>query len=398
MRIFLISVYLNMEIPQRHSAQNEISSALSPRYLSLDVLRGMTIALMVVVNNPGSWSDIYGPFKHAAWHGFTPTDLVFPSFLFVVGNAMSFSMKKFDRLAESAFFLKVGKRALTIFLAGLLLTLYPLLRWSDDTLVFKDFSAIRIMGVLQRIAVCYFISSFFIRYLKPMWLIVFSILLLIAYWALLFFWGSETDLYSLSGNAALKFDLLLIRPENLYHGFGIPFDPEGLLSCLPACINVIAGFLAGAFIQGSRDKKQTALHLILIGGTMLAVGLLWDKWFPINKPLWTSSYVVYSVGWNLLVLAGLIYLIEVLNFKSWTRFFESFGKNPLFIFIMSAVVVKTMALIRIDGTGLQAWVYKNAFLSWLEGKNASLAFALSFMLLMWLLAYWMDRRRIYVKV
>ena len=367
------------------------------RYLSLDVLRGMTIALMIVVNTPGSWETIYPPFRHAAWHGFTITDLVFPTFLFVVGNALSFSMRKFEQ-DESAFLAKVFKRTALIFLLGLFLNAFPFVTRVDGELTLIDFSSLRIMGVLQRIALCYGVAALVIHYFKARGALIFSAIALLGYWAIMFYFGDKPNSYSLEGNAALKFDLLLMPAKNMYKGFGIPFDPEGILSTLPAIVNVIAGYFAGRFIQQAGNNKNTAMRLALAGALLTALGVLWNILFPINKPIWTSSYVVYTVGLGLLVLAIIMLLIEVAGFKRWTYFFEAFGKNPLFIYVMAGVVIETMSLIRVDGVSLSGWLYRNAFTSWLDGQNASLLFAISYMLLMWVIAYWMDRKKIYIKV
>lgn len=369
------------------------------RYLSLDVLRGLTIALMIVVNTPGSWANIYAPFRHAEWHGFTLTDLVFPTFLFVVGNAMSFSMKKFSMQEDSVFLKKVLSRTLLIFGIGLLLNYYPFVERNEagDTIL-KDITGLRIMGVLQRIALCYFIASLVVRYFKQTGAIIFGAFTLLAYWAVMYYFGTGADRYSLEGNAALRFDQLLIADKNLYRGFGIPFDPEGLLSTLPAVVNVIAGYVAGIFIQKATNKSSSALRLIISGTVLIAAALLWNTYFPINKPIWTSSYVLHTVGLDLLILAALIFVIEVAGFRRWAYFFEAFGKNPLFIYIMAGAVIKTVGFIRIGDKSLQGWVYDNLFLSWAEGKNASLLFALFYMLLMWLMAYVMDKKKLYVKV
>ena len=375
-----------------------LRSSAYERYLSLDVLRGLTIALMVVVNNPGSWGSIYAPFKHAAWHGFTVTDLVFPSFLFVVGNAMSFSMRKFERQPDSMFLRKVLKRTILIFLIGTFLHLFPFFTRTEGEIVLKDFTAVRIMGVLQRIALCYFIASLVVHYLKLKGAAIFSVVALLGYWAIMYFFGNPADPYSLEGNAALKFDSLFIPDQNLYKGFGIPFDPEGLLSTLPATINVIAGYFAGVFIQKNGNNLNTVVKLALVGGVLVVIALLWDQSFPINKPLWTSSYVLHSVGLSLLILAGLILIIEIAGFVKWTYFFEAFGKNPLFIFALATLVIKLLSFIRVGDVSLQKWIYDNFFLTWSEGKTASLLFALSYMLVMWAVGFWMDKKKIYVKV
>ncbi|RDV15059.1 DUF1624 domain-containing protein [Pontibacter diazotrophicus] len=369
------------------------------RYLSLDVLRGMTIALMIVVNTPGSWQSIYAPFRHAAWHGFTVTDLVFPTFLFVVGNAMSFSMRKFEREEDSVFLKKVFKRTVLIFLLGLLLNTFPFVtRNAADELALIDFSSIRIMGVLQRIALCYGLAALVVHYFKVKGAIIFSAIALLSYWAIMYFFGNQPDPYSLEGNAALKFDRLLLPAENLYKGYGIPFDPEGLLSTLPAVVNVIAGFLAGLYIQRQGNNMGTVFKLALSAAAFIVVALAWDIFFPINKPIWTSSYVVYTVGLDLLILSVLMLVIEVANYKWWTYFFEVFGRNPLFIYILSGVLVRLMGLIRVDGQSLYGWVYNNLYLTWLSDNNASLLFAVSYMLLLWCIGYWMDKKRVYIKV
>lgn len=247
------------------------------RYLSLDVLRGMTIALMIVVNTPGSWQNIYAPFRHAAWHGFTVTDLVFPTFLFVVGNAMSFSMRKFEQRPDSVFLKKVFTRTALIFLVGLLLNTFPFVtRNAASELVPIDFTSIRIMGVLQRIALCYFIAALVVHYLKVKGAVVFSLVTLLGYWGIMYFFGNQPDPYSLEGNAALKFDLLVLPAQNLYKGFGLPFDPEGLLSTLPAVVNVIGGFLAGLYLQRRGNTRGTVLKL-----AMQALLLPPPRWYGI---------------------------------------------------------------------------------------------------------------------
>lgn len=375
-------------------------SHLRKRYLSLDVLRGLTVALMVIVNTPGSWSTIYPPLRHASWHGFTITDLVFPAFLFAVGNAMSFSMRKFAERPQADFLQKVFKRTALIFLIGVLLRCFPFVAHAEGGgLELIDFSTVRIMGVLQRIALCYLIGSLVVHYLKVKGAVIFSAVVLLGYWAALYFFGEQPAPYSLEGNAALKFDLLFFSPEILYKGYGIPFDPEGLLSTLPAAVNVVAGYLAGVFIQKNGNNINTVFKLSIAAAALLGLGLLWDMVFPINKALWTSSYVLHSTALCLFVLAGLMLLIEVANIKKWTYFFEVFGKNPLFIFSMSVLVIKTLSFIRVNqDTRLSRWIYENWFLSWGEGEFASLMFALTYMLLHWLMGYIMDKNKVYIRV
>jgi len=369
------------------------------RYLALDVLRGMTIALMILVNSPGSWATIYAPFKHAAWHGFTITDLVFPTFLFVVGNAMSFSLRKFEGKDESLFLKKIFKRSILIFLIGLFMSAFPFLyRDEAGELAFKNLANMRIMGVLQRIALCYLIASLLIHYLKLKVAVGASILILFGYWLVMYTFGDQADPYSLTGNAALKFDLMLFRPENLWKGFGLAFDPEGLLSSFPAVVNVVAGYLAGIFIQKSGNTFSTVWKLVLAGIIGIILAQIWDLVFPINKGIWTSSYVLLSTGWDLIIIALLILVIELWKLKGWTYFFEVFGKNPLFIFVLSGLVVMVMSIILVNSEGLKTSIYKNGFLSWLTDYNASLFYAICYVILMWLVGYIMDKRKIYIKV
>ena len=220
------------------------------RFLALDVFRGMTICFMIIVNTPGSGAAPFAPLEHAAWHGFTPTDLVFPSFLFAVGNAMSFSLERYRQLGDAAFFNKIIKRTLLIFLLGYLMYWFPFFRLdSEGHIIGAPIANTRIMGVLQRIALCYFFASLLIHYLKPRAVVAVSAFLFLLYWVILLLFGDSSQPYSLLGNAGLYFDKWLMGTNHLYHGEGIPFDPEGWLSTLPAIVNVVAGYFAGRFIQ-----------------------------------------------------------------------------------------------------------------------------------------------------
>jgi predicted acyltransferase len=382
------------------------SSVLSPhpihtseRYLSLDVLRGLTIALMIVVNTPGSWSHIYAPFRHAAWHGFTPTDFVFPSFLFVVGNAMSFSMKKLSSEPSGVVLRKLFKRAFMIFLIGVLLNFFPFFyRNAEGQLLLKNITEVRIMGVLQRIALCYLFAGLILHFFRTKATYFIGGGILLSYWGIMYIFGDAADPFSLEGNAALKFDRWVFADKNLYGGFGLPFDPEGLLSTLPAIVNVLAGFWAGLYIQKEKNLSKKTIVLSIAGALCIGLGLLWDPFFPINKPIWTSSYVAFSTGWSLVVLAGLMVLIELFKVTKWTYFFEVFGKNPLFIYILSGVLIQLLIIIRVNGSSLNGWIYQNLFLSWSSGENASLAFAVSYTLVLWLIGLWMMKKKIFIKV
>lgn len=370
----------------------------SERYLSLDVLRGLTVALMIVVNTPGDWGNIYAPFKHSDWHGYTPTDWVFPAFLFVVGNAMSFSMGKLKKIDKVDFLKKVLKRSVIMFLIGLFLNSFPFVKYENGHYALIDLNSIRLWGVLQRIAVCYAIASIMVYYIKESALILVSIAMLLFYWLILYFCGDKPDPYLLETNAIRKLDLMYLEPKNIYRHYSVPFDPLGLLSTFPAVINVVAGYLTGIFIKKNGNTPNTVLKMSALGIGLVLVAMMWDILFPINKPLWTSTYVMISIGYCLIFLGLLMYIIEIKSVKKWTYFFEVFGKNPLFIYVMAWVVISLMTLIRVDNIPLKSTVYESLFASWLSPINASLLFSVVYMLLMWLIGYLMDKKKIYVKL
>ncbi|WP_455170232.1 acyltransferase family protein [Aegicerativicinus sediminis] len=365
-------------------------SALKNRYLSLDVFRGLDVALMIIVNSPGSWSTAYSPLLHADWHGFTLTDLVFPTFLFVVGNSMSFSLKKYEAIGNAAFFKKILKRTVIIFLIGFLIYWFPFFR--DGEL--KPLDQTRIFGVLQRIALCYFFAAVLLHYLNTRQVIWFSALSLIAYNIILIVFG---DL-SLEGNAVLKLDRWLIGPNHMYKGEGIAFDPEGLLSTLPAISNVIFGFLAGKFIQKNGQNFETIAKLLMAGAVLIFFAFAWDLIFPINKKLWTSSFVLLTTGIDLFVIGLLVYVLDMRKAKGWTYFFEVFGRNPLFIYLLSILIVIILLNARIGESSAYGYIARNIFMGNLGGKFGSLMFALWIMIMCWMAGYLLDKRKIYIKV
>jgi predicted acyltransferase len=367
---------------------------LKERFLSLDTFRGMDVALMIVVNSLGS-SNTYSPLLHAQWHGFTLTDLVFPTFLFVVGNAMSFSQAKYEAQGESQFLTKVFKRTALIFFLGYLMYWFPFVDVNESGEWFlKPISETRIFGVLQRIALCYLFASLVIHYFKIQGALIFSLVALVLYRVILMAFGDLT----LEGNAGTKLDLFLFGAGHLYHGEGIAFDPEGLLSTLPAIVNVIAGYAAGLFLQRSGKNYETIAKLMMVGAALLLMAAWWDLMFPINKKLWTSSYVLHTVGLDLLILSVLVFIIEIAQRQKWTGFFQVFGKNTLFIYLLSEVFVILMFSIRIGDQSLYGWIYQNIFKSWAGDYNGSVLFALWVMLSCWGVGYILDKKKIYIKV
>lgn len=374
-------------------------SETQPRYLALDVFRGMTICFMIIVNSPGSWDYVYGPLLHADWHGFTPTDLVFPSFLFAVGNAMAFVMHKYENQPESVFWSKILKRTFIIFSLGFLMYWFPFFREAEGGgLELKPLADTRIPGVLQRIALCYFFAAIVLHYGSRRFAFWFSVIALFGYWALSYVFGDPSDPYSMAGNAGLKLDILLLGENHLYHGEGIAFDPEGLLSTLPSIVNVIAGYFAGDYIRRNGSSYETIAKLMIAGAALLLCAFAWDLAFPINKKIWTSSFSLLTIGLDLLIISILIYIIEIYRHQRWTYFFVVFGRNPLFIYLLADVVLTVMVLITVADTNLQQWLYRNVFSSVTGPYLGSLLFAISYMLLNWLVGYFLDKKRIYIKV
>ena len=381
---------------------------MKQRFYSLDVFRGATVCLMILVNNPGSWSHIYSPLEHAPWHGLTPTDLVFPFFLFAVGNALSFVMPKLEAGGDGMFWKKIIKRSLLIFLIGLFLAWVPFVKWSGNHLVFKYWvdpknpeTGIRILGVLARIAICYFFASVIIYYTKARVAFFIGLVLLLLYWALCLLFGDKGDPYSMSGWFGNNVDKAILHLPHMYKGEGIPFDPEGIMSTLPAIVQVIFGYIVGDYIQKKGKNFEMLSGLFVAGVAMLLTGFCWDMVFPINKKIWTSSYVVYTTGLAIITIATMIYMIEFKNAKGWlSKFFDVFGKNALFVFALSGFLPRVLGLIRLgDGVNPWNWLYKKLFIL-IPGdpKIGSLVYAICIITFMWAICYWMDKKKIYVKV
>ncbi len=405
---------------------------MKQRYYSLDVFRGATVCLMILVNNPGSWSHIYGPLEHAPWHGLTPTDLVFPFFLFAVGNAMAFVMTRLEGAGDAQFWKKIIKRTILIFGIGLFLNWWPFVRWQNGELVVNSWTwvnaegrivGVRILGVLQRIAICYFFGSVIVYYLKVRGAFLAGLIFLLLYW-LLCVVGNPSDPYSIAGWFGTRVDLAILQEPHMYHGEGVAFDPEGLMSTIPAIVQVIFGFLVGDYIrkrgkhiEGLTDNAvkgfeiyQTLTVLFVAAIGFIVAGYAWGLSFPVNKKIWTSSYVLVTTGMALAILSTLVYAIEVKKARNWvTRFFDVFGKNALFVFALSAFLPKGLRLIRIpnglDAKGqpayLSPWnfIYERGYkLIPGDPRIGSLLFALTVILFMWAICYWLDKKRIYIKV
>ena len=366
------------------------------RHLALDVLRGMTVCFMIIVNSPGPGASPFSPLEHAAWHGFTPTDLVFPTFLFVVGNAMAFTLPKMNGMGNGAFLGKVLKRTLLIFLLGYLMYWFPFVRQgADGAWSASPISQTRILGVLQRIALCYSIAALLVRFLPSKALLATGAAILLGYWAALAAGGD----YSMTGNLGHRIDRAVLGEQHLYHGEGVAFDPEGLLSTLPAVVNVLIGYMAGSFVRRQGANYESVAKLALAGAALADTAYFWNNLFPINKKLWTSPFVLYTCGLDLLLLAALVKRTEMDRPPRWTGFFTVFGRNPLVIYLLSELVLTSLWVIPgAGGSSLCEQVNAAFYQRIAPGPWGSLLFALSMMMFCWLTGWWMDRRRLYVRV
>lgn len=445
---------------------------MNQRFYSLDVFRGATVALMILVNNPGSWGNMYPPLAHAPWHGCTPTDLVFPFFLFAVGNALSFVMPRLEAAGTTVFLRKVLTRTLLIFAIGLFLNWAPFVRWVDGELAFRPWTdpvvegkaptGVRILGVLQRIALAYCFASLIVYFFKLRGAIYASIILLLGYWVLCMV-ANPADPFSLQGYFGTDIDKKVLGTAHIYRGEGVPFDPEGLTSTIPSIVQVIFGYFVGHYIQKKGKTYEMLSHLFVAAGMLLFAGFCWDMVFPINKKIWTSSFVLYTTGLATFVLSVTIFLIEfkkahekkimAANGKTlaiaavsslilawpfsalfdkqyvsvflglliislivimalanyWSKFFDVFGKNPLFIFVLSGFLPRLSGLLRwVDHVGENGkssytsaftWFYENMCKPVSDNlKNGSLLYALSMIAFYWAIVYWLDRKKVYIKV
>lgn len=380
----------------------------SGRLVSLDTFRGITIAGMILVNNPGTWSSIYGPLKHAPWHGWTPTDLVFPFFLFIVGVAIVYAYSgAVERGATSKELVnKAAIRSFKLFGLGLIMAAYPFFQLEPTFGIRESIYGLRIMGVLQRIAVCYLIVSIFFVYMKPRTMVWVFWSLLLGYWAAMV-WipvpGYGAGLIdSATGNLAAYVDRMVFG-KHLWVGAQREWDPEGLLSSLPAIATTMLGVWTGLLL---RDKTLTPVdktaQLIVRGAVLLIIGYLWDLYFPINKNIWTSSYTIFTGGQAMLGLGLCYWIADVKGKRSWTQPFVVYGVNAITVFFFSGILAKTLGLIRVGPEGasitLQSWIFQNLFNSWLPTIDASLAYAVTWIVMWYFILLWMYRKNIIWKI
>lgn len=390
---------------------------MKERMISLDVFRGLTVGLMILVNNPGSWSHIYAPLRHARWHGWTPTDLVFPFFLFIVGVAMALSFsKRIEAGADlNALKKKVWSRGAIIIAFGLFLNGFPFniplnaqmaadFEFLD---IFRRFQTIRLVGVLQRIGLAYLIGGLIVLYFKSNRdrIIAAGALILIYEFfmrvPLVEGWGAGS--FALEDNFIRYVDMLILGEAHIYGGMGIPFDPEGLLSTLPAAVTLLSGFWLGEYLRKPMGHQERLTNLSVVGIILFVAGSMLGLIEPINKQLWTVSYVVTMSGLAVMMIVLSSYLIDVKKMTFWTKPAIVFGSNPLVVFVGSGIIGRMMWLIKTtDAEGniisIKQAMYSGFFVPLAGELNGSLLFAIT-NILFWLAILWyLYWKKIFVKI
>ncbi|PCH96015.1 MAG: hypothetical protein COB83_06740 [Gammaproteobacteria bacterium] len=361
------------------------------RYLALDAFRGLTIALMILVNTPGTWAHVYAPLLHAHWHGATPADFVFPFFLFIIGSAMFFSFKKSNFTATPEQFVRIIKRGFILFFIGFMLNVIPFNTPIDEW---------RIMGVLQRIGIAYAIAASLVLLLNRRGVFIASAVILLTYWLLLISVGTAG--LTLDGNIIRQFDLATLGANHMHNMRGVSFDPEGLLSTIPAVVSMLLGFeltrfLTNIKVTSKEDKKISVIKLIIVGGLAIGFAALWSTVLPINKSLWTSSYVIYTTGAACLLLAAFIWLIDIKGYNKLVAPLLVYGTNPLFVYVLSFLFVTVYLNIPVGDSSLYRWLYEQLLLI-ANPTLASFLFAFSHVVFFWYISLKLYQRKIFIKI
>lgn len=359
------------------------------RILSVDIFRGMTIVLMILVNTPGTWSNVYAPLLHAEWHGYTPTDLVFPFFLFIVGTSIVFAYQ--NKTASGATYKKIAIRSLKLIGLGLFLGAF-----SISFPFIKEFSAIRFPGVLQRIGVVFFFAALLFLNLNWKKLIGLTIAILVGYWLIMAFIpveGEPSTFERAPNNLANWLDVKVFGT----HNYKPDYDPEGLLSTLPAIASALLGVFTGLILRSKQEKKTTILFGL--GGALLILGHLWDFVFPINKALWTSSFVLVTAGWANIVLALIFYITDIRKIE-FGSVFRYAGANAIVVYFLSSFVTKLFYLIKVDGeNSIHGWLFNTLYVhDFISMQLSSLLYGLTVVAFYCLLAYVLWKRKIFIKV
>lgn len=364
---------------------------LSGRLMSLDAFRGLTVACMILVNNPGNWEHVFGPLEHAEWHGWTATDLIFPFFLFILGVSITFSFGKRKSTSKGKLYRGVFRRSLVIYALGLLLSAFPNF----------DVANLRYVGVLARISIVYLITSLLVINLSRRALVWVTVSLLFGYWALMTLVpvpGHGAGVLTPEGNLAAWVDRFAV-PGRMYQG---TWDPEGLVSTLPAVATALLGVFTGNWLRSNRPRPEIAKGMFATGCVGIALGSLWDLYFPINKNLWTSSYVIFTAGAALVLLSALYWVIDVKGRRRWARPLVAFGVNAISVYVLAGMVARLLNYTQVtveDGpVPLKTWLFDQYFAPWAPPTIASLAFALVFLAVMWLLVELLYKKQIFIKV
>lgn len=383
------------------------------RLLALDIMRGITIAGMILVNNPGSWGHIYAPLAHAEWNGLTPTDLVFPFFMFIMGVSTYFSLRKYDFRPSGAAIWKILRRTVVIFLIGMFIAWLGLFMrgvFGEKTFVEAafNFDHIRILGVMPRLAICYGAGALLALWLRHRWLPWFICSLLVVYTVLLL---SGNGFEFSDSNIISVVDRRVLGPDHMYAdtvgGVRLHFDPEGLLSTLPSIAHMLIGFMCGRIITDLRDNYRRIAALFIVGTALTFAGFLLSYGLPINKKVWSPTFVLTTCGLASSLLGLLIWIIDIKGCRRWSRFFEAFGINPLFMYCLGAVLSIAVGSVKVPWAGTESgmisvkgWIYE-AVLMPLCGSDATLAslvFALTFVIFNWLIGLYLYKKKIYIKI
>ena len=382
----------------------------SQRILALDILRGITIAGMILVNNPGMWGKIYAPLEHAQWNGLTPTDLVFPFFMFIMGISTFISLRKYNFEASGSAIRKILKRTILLYLVGLGIAWYSLTmrNFNSEELTglpffqrlgqsMWNFDEIRILGVIPRLAICYGAASIIALTMKHKYIPYLIAVLLIGYFILLLagngFAYDRTNILSIV-------DYKILGEAHMYNDNGI--EPEGILSTIPAIAHVLLGFYIGKIMMETKDIHEKIERLFIFGAILTFCGFLLSYGCPINKKIWSPTFVLTTCGLGSTLLALLIWIIDVKGQKKWSRFFEAFGINPLFMYVLGAVLSIIIGNIMVYAGGktisLKGYIYNNLLQPVFGDYPASLVYALLFVGFNWIFGYYLYKKKIYIKL
>jgi len=364
---------------KRQSQTPDAAPAAAPARLdSLDVFRGLTIASMILVNNPGNWNAVYAPLRHAPWDGCTPTDLIFPFFLFIAGVAIPFSIRARDAAGKTGLVARILRRSLIIFAFGMLLALFP----------FFKFATVRIPGVLQRIAVCYLVAALIFLFTDRRGQLAAIAALLLGYWALMTLApvpGYGAGVLTPEGNLAAYIDNALMHG----HLYRPTWDPEGILSTLPAIASVLLGVLAGQWLRSGRRSHQLLIGLFGAGAALAGAGWLWGHVFPINKALWSSSYTLYTAGLAALGLALCYWIVDLRGWKQWALPFTIFGRNSILVYVLAGLIARGLVSFQVTATEgppvfVRTYLYETFFAPLASPINASLLYAICFVVVLFI--------------